>query len=262
MDIYSILSSKPHNSHYLKKYILFLHNCQIKNCAVKYTIKHHICPRKMFPMYINFRKHPWNCANLTHRQHFIAHILLWKAFPKNDSMTYAAWAMLHKDGHKLNAKLYERLMIEANSKTSKMNKCRTWVSKEGVSKNIHINELRDYVKLGWSKGRTFNTKHREKISNSAKERFFEPKNNPSYGITRTAMTNGDHTKYVRNDDVLTYLSKGYYFGVDSITKEKICTKASSKKIIFKGNEYSSIADCMNKTGESRYKIKQSAIELS
>lgn len=262
MDIYSILSSEPHNAHYLKKYILFLHNCQTKNRTSRDTIKHHICPRKMFPTYINFKKHPWNCANLTHRQHFIAHILLWKSFPKNDSMTYAAWAMLHKDGHKLNSKLYERLMIDANNKTSKMNKHRTWVSKEGISKNIHLNELSDYIKHGWDKGRSFDKSHCEKISASAKERFSNPKNNPNHGITRIAMTNGNHTKYVRDYDIQAYLSSGYHFGVDQITKEKIRNTASYKRIFFEGKEYPSIADCMSKTGESRYKIKQSAIELS
>lgn len=93
MDIYSILSSKPHNSHYLNKYIRFINNCQHKNVNYQgYTERHHICPKSMFPDYKSFIFHPWNCAVLTARQHFIAHMLLWKTY-KNKSTAMALWYM-------------------------------------------------------------------------------------------------------------------------------------------------------------------------
>ena len=59
MDIHYILSSKPHNSHYLKRYIKFIQACQHKNINYGgYTEKHHICPKAddMFPEYANFPK--------------------------------------------------------------------------------------------------------------------------------------------------------------------------------------------------------------
>ena len=46
MDIYSILASKPHNPHYLNRYITFITECQLKNLNYNgYTEKHHICPK-------------------------------------------------------------------------------------------------------------------------------------------------------------------------------------------------------------------------
>lgn len=113
MDIYSILSSKSHNSHYLNKYIRFIHNCQQKNQTYQgYTEKHHICSKAkdMFPEYCSFEDHPWNCAVLTARQHFIAHMMLWKIY-KNSSTARALWYMSNGNWKKYNSysKMYEKL---------------------------------------------------------------------------------------------------------------------------------------------------------
>ena len=93
IDIYSILSSKSHNPHYLSKYFAFIQQCQTHNKLVEsitYTEKHHICPsaKTMFPEYQDFTTHSWNLVHLTARQHFIAHWMLWKAY-NNSSMAWA-----------------------------------------------------------------------------------------------------------------------------------------------------------------------------
>jgi hypothetical protein len=91
MDIYSILARKPHNLHYLNRYINFIEQCQLKNVGYTGpTASHHICPQAndMFPEYKDFRYHPWNRVDLTPRQHDIAHLLLWKIY-RNKSMTFA-----------------------------------------------------------------------------------------------------------------------------------------------------------------------------
>ena len=98
MDIYSILASKPHNPHYINRYINFIEQCQQKNVGYEgSTAGHHICPQAndMFPEYKNFRYYPWNRAELTQRQHNIAHLLLWKTY-RNKSMTFA-WNMMKGD---------------------------------------------------------------------------------------------------------------------------------------------------------------------
>jgi hypothetical protein len=100
MDIYSILSSKPHNPHYINRYITFIEQCQQKNVGYEgYVERHHICPRAkdMFPEYEDFRLHPWNCAILTPRQHDIAHTFLWKIY-RNRSMTWARNIMMRNGG--------------------------------------------------------------------------------------------------------------------------------------------------------------------
>lgn len=111
MDIYSVLASKPHNPHYLYRYITFIRQCQLKNIDyVGYTEKHHICPKAkdMFYEFKSFSKHPWNIVVLTPRQHFIAHLLLWKAFYKSKSQIIALNLMKNNDEIK-NSKLYDEM---------------------------------------------------------------------------------------------------------------------------------------------------------
>lgn len=83
--IYTILASKPHNSHYLNKYSNFINNCDDHNKKHNINIhreKHHICPKAkdLFPEYKNIKTNTWNVVNLTYRQHFIAHVLLAKTY--------------------------------------------------------------------------------------------------------------------------------------------------------------------------------------
>jgi hypothetical protein len=44
MDFIEILSSKPHNKHYLNRYVKFIKYCSNLNFE-GYTENHHICPK-------------------------------------------------------------------------------------------------------------------------------------------------------------------------------------------------------------------------
>lgn len=115
MDIYSILASKPHNPHYLNRYITFIAQCRQKNIGYGgYTEEHHICPKAndMFPEYENFRQYSWNRAVLTARQHFIAHTILWKAYPSIKSNCESLWCISHMKKQKVSSRLYEKLRVE------------------------------------------------------------------------------------------------------------------------------------------------------
>lgn len=157
MDIYSILASKPHNSHYLNRYITFIENCQRKNVDREgYVEKHHICPKAkdMFPQYASFNKHPWNCAKLTARQHFIAHMLLWKAY-KNRSMTRAFGVMCNYNEIK-NSKIYESLKIDYHTLLSKQMIGTVSVKVDGEVKRIPKKEFdKNSSIFGHTKGKTF-----------------------------------------------------------------------------------------------------------
>jgi len=108
-DIYIILSSKPHNPHYLKRYINFISSCVISNDVTDITQvrteNHHICPKSndMFPEYKSLFRHPWNAAFLTIKQHNVAHHILWKAY-KNKSMTTGFYMRVKIDGVRLTVK--------------------------------------------------------------------------------------------------------------------------------------------------------------
>lgn len=102
MSIYEILSTKPHNKHYLNRYIKFIESRK-QNSNEKVEL-HHICPRAkdLFPDYSSFTKNPWNKIQLTLKEHFIAHLLLYKCFGKSQ------------------AKAFHLMCNRTNSKTSKM----------------------------------------------------------------------------------------------------------------------------------------------
>ena len=72
--IYTILSSKPHNPHYLKRYIKFIESCKLNTTGEL----HHIAPKskQLFPEFKSFKLHQWNKIKLSLRQHYIAHLLL------------------------------------------------------------------------------------------------------------------------------------------------------------------------------------------
>lgn len=124
MDIYTILASKPHNPHYLNRYVAFIEHHQFKNIGHSdYIEKHHICPKAndMFPEYKSFKENPWNRIFLTARQHFVAHLLLWKTYKFSKSCFDAVWLMKHQNKIKVNSKLYESMKIQHSNKMKRYN---------------------------------------------------------------------------------------------------------------------------------------------
>lgn len=88
MDHVEILKSKPHNPHYLMRYIKLINYAKMLHpSALLYSENHHICPKakEMFPEYKSFAEHRWNKCRLPYRIHLIAHYLLMKAY-NNKSM--------------------------------------------------------------------------------------------------------------------------------------------------------------------------------
>ena len=112
-DIREILSSVPHNSHYLNRYIAFIEGCRSKPLSDnQYFERHHVCPKEIFPEFKDIIAHPWNNVNLSARQHFIAHLILSECF--GGSQTYAFWAMCNRQSnpwqkreYSINSKTYE-----------------------------------------------------------------------------------------------------------------------------------------------------------
>ena len=103
-NIYTILSSKPHNIHYLNRYIKFIDGCRLKNSSYsEYTEEHHICPKAkdLFPEYKSFRDFPYNKIRLTTHQHIIAHIILWKVY--GGSQAQALDYFVNKQNSKTNS---------------------------------------------------------------------------------------------------------------------------------------------------------------
>jgi hypothetical protein len=72
-----------HNLHYLSRYFSFIASRPVRKRMKYETHHHHILPKAsdFFPQYKDLKEFSWNGIHLTAREHFIAHLLLHKAFP-------------------------------------------------------------------------------------------------------------------------------------------------------------------------------------
>lgn len=111
IDIYKKLLSKAVNKHYIKRYVKFIESCKNGKTPTGYKEIHHILPKGEFPEFANFKENEWNSITLSLRQHFIAHMMLWKGIGK--SQTFAFYAMINAHKIKINSKIYEAIKSDA-----------------------------------------------------------------------------------------------------------------------------------------------------
>lgn len=165
MNIYSILCSKKHNSHYIQRYFKFIECCRKQKYNDGYYEIHHICPKSkdLFPEYSSFKENPWNKIKLTPRQHFICHYLLHKSYGGGQS--YSFWCMCNKQKNKhqeqryskINSRIYEKVKQEAlkvhNSKKGKA----SYIDVDGSHVYCNTNDPRviSGILIPKSKGRTY-----------------------------------------------------------------------------------------------------------
>lgn len=90
MTIYQSLMNVPGSDHrHVKRYEKFIKSRSTKT-GVVYVERHHILPRSIFP---EFEFEESNIIKLTAKEHYIAHLLLYKALPKSYPMLRAFWGM-------------------------------------------------------------------------------------------------------------------------------------------------------------------------
>ena len=117
---------------YQKIYVQLIRNRQINQIpeSYKYAENHHIIPRCL-----NGVDDQWNIVRLSFREHYIAHLLLWKMYKEQDiglKLAYAVKAMnitpksslrFHKSNsplfHKFNSHLFDKVKQYSYNKRSK-----------------------------------------------------------------------------------------------------------------------------------------------
>jgi hypothetical protein len=243
MDIYNILASKPHNPHYLNRYIRFVTRCQEKNADyIGYTEKHHICPKAsdMFPEYKCFKENPWNCAVLTARQHFIAHVILSKVY-KSYSMISAAWAMQNKNNIKINSKIYEILKTNFSLFSSSIqNKIATLKNYNGDVIKVSSDETQIYKNNGFYGL----SKNKVTVKDEDGNTFQVDKNDPEY-------LNGNIVPFMKGKMFVSTEESEVSFMIDTIDYDKNIHKFHRKgKIIVKNENNETFSVC---TTDERYK---------
>lgn len=122
--------------------------------------KHHILPKALYPEYVSFKDFPWNEVLLTFKEHKLAHILLAKTFYKTnmhsalrffgiDMVSGTNWYNDGTNNIRVLSKDSEGLIKGRTSTEAWKNK--TYVSKNGVNKQIDISELEFYLSEGYTK---------------------------------------------------------------------------------------------------------------
>lgn len=150
MDFFEIAKTKPHNIHFLSRYFKFIESIRQQSLEGLYVERHHILPKSLFPEYI---LHPENIKTLSGRQHFIAHLLLAKAYPSSYAMALALSSFQMKNKHrkekyfKITSKMYETLrknFIDTNT-----NKGKVFYNNGNIQKMF----FPDFQPEGWIRGR-------------------------------------------------------------------------------------------------------------
>lgn len=200
VDIYSLLSSKPnYNEHHLKRYVKFIQTRKPHDSSA-WTEGHHILPKAddMFPEYSDLNAYPWNKAILSGREHILAHVMLWLAFPESKSCTAAVYYMFNVQRADLNYKLSGRIVpIVLDIKFRARIREEYFKSREGYGsyKNgegdiffLHRDDprIKDECLVGHMKGFKMSSADKEKMSRSkdcirvARIRFLEFSTNVPY----------------------------------------------------------------------------------
>lgn len=162
-DIYTTLSSKPHNPHYLDRYWKFIQHFQHQTKIKDITEHHHICPKSkdLFPEYSKLTKYVWNGVHLTTRQHFIAHALLSKSY--GGCQIYAYWAMCHKmsNGEKRQYKINSYMFEQIKSEYKERNKVTNPFNNPTIQNNIKEKNFERYGVYNVFKSEEIKTKIKE-----------------------------------------------------------------------------------------------------
>lgn len=109
LNFWNELSSiESYDNKYLKQYLEHIFNATIQSKDV-YGEHHHILPQSIFPQYI---KNKSNIKRISAKDHFIAHFLLYKAYPNNQKIIFAFKMMFNMYKKIDNEKLLNHYAIE------------------------------------------------------------------------------------------------------------------------------------------------------
>lgn len=105
---------------YKKIYDALVEKCKVrgldKSSVDYYTEIHHIVPKCL-----GGSNEPDNLVMFNAREHFIAHLLLWKIYPTSGDLALAVHLMRTKSTSLVNSKLYENLKLDSSKSISREN---------------------------------------------------------------------------------------------------------------------------------------------
>jgi hypothetical protein len=258
-DIRNKATHKVKNTHYFERYIRLLDLFSNRNESLpegSYTESHHILPKAndMFPEYEDFKEHPWNEINLTARQHFIAHWILWKAFQGSQGFAFKCFIDQvecknnQRQNLKVTSRVYEELKLQSSSFMSEYMKGKAaYYDKEGNAVHCRTDDPRvlSGELVSTSKGRKYKPRTEEQRLRTSKAllRFHKNKENQPdvsfyRGIEKVMVP-----KY--SDD--------YYYYMES---NEWTTKCPPERSSFTTAEYNRTRDKVVWSEESRKRVSE------
>ena len=237
---------------YLKIYIQLIRNAQSRKLLPKniHTEKHHIFPKSIFGTNDKI-------LELTLREHYIAHLLLWKIYEKRYKkglskkgnyykMLYSITMMsnIHKTKIKINSHLFEQIRKNAiNARIGKKGSIygKIWINKNNGKERMIIKkeELETYLELGWEKGKIDNgiwindDNVHKKIKKEELEKYLnegwkkgriKPSKEAREKLSKfrknvISINKDKEYKFIKKEDLEKYLNEGWKRGGMSISKE-------------------------------------------
>ena len=203
---------KGNNTH-IFRYLNFINSRSYRSIDKKYTEEHHILPKSM-----GGTNNENNLIKLTPREHFIAHLILWKCY--GGGMAFAFWFFSQKNPSrndvyfKLTSRQYERLRIACYVETSKRCKNSIFISKENECKRIFKDELDQYLINGWVKGR-LNIRGNSNLGKHSKNSMWIHKNFDN--------------KMIHKNELDYYLNEGWTKGRNQIYSDEYRKKLATSK---------------------------------
>jgi hypothetical protein len=220
-DYVEVLKSKPHNTKYLKRYIAFIDSRSTRELKTNFE-KHHICPKAkdLFPEFRVSTEHPWNVINLTFREHYIAHMLLWKMY--GGSQSKAFWLMAKRSKNKeCNSRIFEKLREDRLAYIAA-----TPGSMLGKKHSLKTKQKMSNQKLG----KKFNQEHKQNIANSLRGKPLGIQAKEKMQETRR-KTEGTYTKLATFDIVELYKSTSLF---ELVQITKISARTLKKELLKAG----------------------------
>lgn len=178
---------------YALRYIRFINH--IRGLNRKKGARHHILPKGSFEwgVYKSFKTNPWNLCVMTDREHYIAHLLLYLAFPDNDSIVFSFNMLRNFSGVRRSSRAYEEHRIMTSQAVSRANsglirddKFRATVSvrmsgkrtvrlkSSGVCIHIKTEEFDQEVHEGHRVGYKHSEETKRKIGKEGKRSYINP----------------------------------------------------------------------------------------
>lgn len=247
-DILGILSSKPHNRHYLNRYVKFIISCK-EPLEGEYYETHHICPKAkdLFPEYTCLVQNPWNSKKLSARCHFIAHRILRKVYGGSQTSAFRLMLGNIKSGGssiRYTSRLYEDVKKEFSKIVSNRSSNTVFMNKDGELKRFCEKVVHTKEKEGWtlgvgelrqsSKGKIAVNKNStlSYIKPEQLELYLEEGWKLGYGESRISPTcrkvwvnNGISSKMINSNEVEEFIENGWFSGrIQKVVKCPHCEK--------------------------------------